>query len=191
MMLDETFFSPRVPVSVVAIGEASEALLIRSLLEGLGATVQLHFIGTPADFLKVISQGDRSPKYLVISAHGDEVGFIFGAYGDDIDLGALHGASMPPKAIADSANLPGVIVVSTACSTGTKPFADAFLRGGVAAYIAAEDYPDGSDVPLFVHLLFHQMLARHQSPDAALMTVQKYDQEFCMFTHAAPNVRKL
>lgn len=55
MVLGENFFFPRVPVSVAAIGEASEALLIRSLLEGLGATVQLHFIGTPADFLKVIS----------------------------------------------------------------------------------------------------------------------------------------
>jgi hypothetical protein len=44
----------RTLVAVIAVGDTGEALLVRSLLEGLGATVVLHLIGTPRDLLRVM-----------------------------------------------------------------------------------------------------------------------------------------
>jgi hypothetical protein len=67
MLVDETFYSPRTPVSVVAVGDSGEALLVRSLLENLGATVAMHLIGTPEDFLRVIGQGSAAPSWFYVA----------------------------------------------------------------------------------------------------------------------------
>jgi hypothetical protein len=182
MVVDEKFYQPRIPVAVVAIGEASEAFLVRSILEGLGATVLLHLIGTPEDFLKVIEQGENAPRYVVICGHGNENGFIFGAYGGTIDTSALQQGAMPPSSIAERVDLPRKFVVSTACGTGSKAFGEAFRKGGVAAYIAPNGYPEGADAGLFIHLLFDQILRKRTSPDSALRHVREYDAEFGMFT---------
>lgn len=164
MIVDERFYRPRTPVAVVAIGEASEALLVRSALESLGAAVLLHLIGTPEDFLRVIGQGETAPHYIVICGHGGETGLVFGEYGEGIDVAALERGSMPPAAIAGRVKLPGRIVISTACETGSKAFGEAFLTGGVAAYIAPDGSADGADAALFVHLLFHQILRKGPRP---------------------------
>lgn len=42
MSVDESFLVPRKPVSIVAIGDQGEALLLRAILENLGAAVSLH-----------------------------------------------------------------------------------------------------------------------------------------------------
>lgn len=186
MLVDETFYSPRTPVAVVAVGDTGEALLVRSILENLGAAVLLHLIGTPDDLLRVLGQGDASPRYLIICGHGDKNGLVLGEYGAGIDVTELVDGSMPPAAMAPRIVLPGRLVVSTACVTGSDAFGAAFLRGGVAAYVAPDDYPDGGDAVLFVHLLFHRIL-RGAAPAAALREIQRYDEAFGMFRmFAAP-----
>jgi hypothetical protein len=182
MLVDETFYAPRTPVAVVAVGDTGEALLVRSILESLGAAVLLHPIGTPEDFLRVIAQGDAAPRYVVICGHGDETGLVFGEYGEGIDTVALKRGSMPPTRIAERVRLPGRIVVSTACRTGSAAFGEAFRKGGVAAYIGPDGYPDGSAAALFVHLLFDQLLHKAASPAAALRHVHGYDADLGMFT---------
>src|SRR5262249_8293646 len=94
----------------------------------------------------------------------------------------LEEGSMPPATIDGRVNLPGRIVISTACGTGSKAFGEAFLKGGAAAYIAPDGYPDGADAALFVHILFHQMLKKGASPDAAFRHAQGYDGVFETFT---------
>jgi hypothetical protein len=185
MAVDEMFQAPRAPVAVVAIGDSGEALLVRSVLESLGAAVTLHLIGAPEDFLRVLAQGESAPRYLVICGHGDEKGFVFGEYADGIDISALSNGSMPPAAIAGRADLPGKIVVSTACYTGTKAFADAFRAGGAAVYVAPDGDPHGADAPLFVHLLFHRILRKGVSPEEAFREVLQLDDEFRIFTMSA------
>jgi hypothetical protein len=182
MVIDETFYRPRTPVAVIAIGEANEALLVRSALESLGAAVLLHLIGTPEDFLRVIEQGETAPRYIVICGHGDESGLIFGEYGGGIDVTPLEHGSMPPGVIAGRVNLPGRIVISTACGTGSRAFGEAFLKGRAAAYIAPDGYPEAADAALFVHILFHQILRKGASADLAFRRVQGYDGEFGIFT---------
>jgi hypothetical protein len=182
MGLDEKFFVPRTPVSVIAIGETSEALLVRAILENLGAVVSLHLIGAPQDFLLVLEQGESAPAYVVICGHGDERGLIFGAYGVDIDLALLVEGSMPATSVAGRVDLPGAIVVSTACRTGSRSFADAFLSGRASAYIAPTGDPQGSDAALFVHLLFDQLLQRRKTLAQALHRLQTYDTALCAFS---------
>lgn len=182
MIVDETFFHPRTPVAVVAVGEASEALLVRAILESLGAAVSVHLPGTPHDFLQVIGQGSAAPGYLVICGHGDENGLVFGEYGEDINVAVLDKGSMPPSALAGRVSLPGKVVVSTACATGTTAFGAAFLSGGASAYIAPGGYPEGADAGLFVHILFHQFLRKNALPATAVRKVQSHDAELAMIT---------
>jgi len=115
--------------------------------------------GTPKDFLRVLGQGEAAGSALVICAHGDADGFVFGEYAPGIDTSFLINGSMPAHAIAGNVHLPRRIVVSTACGTGTAPFAKAFIDGGVSAYMAPSGEPEGKDVPLFLHHLFHLGLA--------------------------------
>jgi hypothetical protein len=181
MLIDEKFFVSRTPVSVIAIRDGGEALLVRAILESLGAVVTLHLIGTPEDFLLVLEQGEKAAKYIVICGHGDERGIIFGEYAGGIDVTSLADGSMPAEAIAARVSLPDKIVVSTACATGSKAFGEAFVKGGVAAYIAPNGYPEGGDAALFVHLLFNQLLSRNASPQRALHETQRYDGAYQIF----------
>lgn len=63
----DEFYNPRTLVAVAAVGEASEAFLVRSILESLNAAVLLHLIGTPEDFLRVIGQGQAAPGVMTIT----------------------------------------------------------------------------------------------------------------------------
>jgi hypothetical protein len=169
--IDESFFAPRTPVSIAAIGDSGEALLIRSCLESLGAAVTLHLIGTLSDFLKVLNQSRDAPRYLVICGHGDENGFVLGEYESGIDISALTKGSLPATALSGRIDLPETIVISTACDTGSLHMAEAFLKGGAAAYIAPNGYPGGSETALFVHMLFHQIMVETVSASEAVETV--------------------
>jgi Peptidase family C25 len=180
--IDESFFAPRTPVSIAAIGDSGEALLIRSCLESLGAVVTLHLIGTPGDFLKVLSQSRDAPRYLVICGHGDENGFVFGEYESEIDISALTKGSLPATALSGRISLSETIVISTACDTGSLQMAEAFLKGGAAAYIAPNGYPGGSEAALFVHMLFHQIMVEMVPASPAVETVRSFHKGFEGFT---------
>jgi len=54
--VDQSFHVPRVPVAVIDCGATGEALLLRGLLENMGAVVTLHQPGTPRDFLLVLGK---------------------------------------------------------------------------------------------------------------------------------------
>jgi hypothetical protein len=185
--IDQSFDFPRTPVGVVGWASgAGEAQLTRALLESLGAVVTLHQPGTPSDFLRVLGQGDSAGSALVICAHGDANGFVFGDYAPGIDTSCLINGSMPAQAIAGNVRLPGRIVVSTACGTGSAAFAKAFTEGGLSAYIAPSHEPEGADVPLFLHLLFHQLLRRGAHVEAAFAHARGYDEQGAMFVLHRP-----
>lgn len=60
-MVDHNFLFPRTAVSIIAIGDTGEALLLRAVLESLGASVRLHLPGTPEDILVCLKQPDNPP----------------------------------------------------------------------------------------------------------------------------------
>jgi hypothetical protein len=89
--VDQSFHVPRTPVAVVDCGATGEALLLRALLENMNAVVILHQPGTPEDFLLVLADED-APQFIVICAHGDDNGIVFGTYAPHIDTSCLvHG----------------------------------------------------------------------------------------------------
>ncbi|MBN3786992.1 hypothetical protein [Burkholderia sp. Ac-20353] len=180
-MIDEKFLFPRPPVSVVAVGDSGEALLIRAVLESLGASVSLHLPGTPQDLLLVLGDTTTNSQYLIISGHGNQDGFVMGEYDEGIDVSLLTNGSLPPDALAGNMRLQGRVVVSTACETGTSAFGRAFVDGGASAYIAPRGLPDGADAALFVHRLFHMVLARRMSIRDALRKARTYDDASEMF----------
>lgn len=174
-VIDEGFFYPRKPVAIVALGDSGEALLLRAILESLGAAVILHLPGTPGDVLKCLQQGEDGPEYIILSGHGDENGFVLGEFVDGIDAGMLVDGSLPAAALADVIRLPGKTVISTACVTGTAAFGQAFLAGGVQSYLAPADFPDGSAVPLFLHGLFYALLHQRKTFQEAIETAKSFD----------------
>lgn len=174
-MIDEEFFRPRKPVAVIAVGDSGEALLLRAILESLGAAVILHLPGTAEDFLKSLGQGEAAPEYVIISGHGDDRGFVFGSFAPDVDASALTEGSLPASSLRNRVDLPGKVVLSTACRTGTDDFARAFLAGGARAYIAPSDDPDGAAMPLFLHRLFYELLHRRKPLNEAMQRGASFD----------------
>ncbi len=175
-MIDKSFSWPREPIAIVAIGDSGEALLLRAILESLGAAVLLHLPGTPADVLKCLDQGLAAPEYIILSGHGDETGFVLGEFVEDIDTSALVKGSLPAANLTNRVNLPGKVVLSTACLTGNEAFAQAFLSGGVRAYIAPAEYPDGAAIPLFVHGFFYHLLQKQAPLEEAIMLASAFDE---------------
>jgi hypothetical protein len=175
--IDQSFYVPRTPVAIIDCGAPPEACAIRSLLEGLSAVVTMHLPGTPGDFLLALGQDPLAPKFVIICGHGDKNGIVFGEYGPGIDTSCLVEGSLPARALAGKIELPGRVVLSTACETGVEDFGRAFLDGGVGAYIAPLSSPDGADALLFVHHFFHNILRRGMASEAAWLRARSYDEE--------------
>ncbi|MCP3773030.1 hypothetical protein NLX71_06810 [Paenibacillus sp. MZ04-78.2] len=119
--VDTRFYVKRLPVAIAVIGDTGEANFIRMVVEQLSMVPLFHTIGTPGDFLQVIGQGEENaPPYLIISAHGDKGGIIFGEYIEEIDVSSLHDEVMLPETIGQAINLPGTVVINTSCSGGVE-----------------------------------------------------------------------
>ncbi|QTK78532.1 hypothetical protein AT6N2_C0666 [Agrobacterium tumefaciens] len=176
-MVDHNFLFPRTAVSIIALGDSGEALLLRAMLESLGASVRLHLPGTPEDILVCLKQGDHPPPYLIISGHGDENGLVVGEFNQDVTRMKLKNGSMPAETLAGNVDLPETVIFSTACCTGSDVFAKTFIEGGAKAYIASPGYPDGAATPLFVHLFFYELLVRKSSLEEALLSANILDSD--------------
>lgn len=174
-MIDGEFFWPRKPIAIIAVGDSGEALLLRAILESLGAAVTLHLPGTAEDFLKCLGQGEAAPEYIIISGHGDDRGFVIGSFSPEVDATVLVDGSLPASSMRNRINLPGKVVLSTACQTGSNDFARIFLDGGVRAYIAPSNYPDGAAVPLFLHSLFYELLHRNRRLNEAMQQAENFN----------------
>jgi hypothetical protein len=185
-IIDQSFYTPRTPVAVIDCEASGEASLIRGLLENLDAAVTLHLPGTPVDFLLTLGQDAFAPEFIVICGHGDAEGIVFGEYGPGVDTSCLVNGRLPARALAGKVRLPGRIVLSTACMTGTEEFGRTFLDGGARAYIAPSSYPGGSDAVLFVHHFFHNTLCRGMALETAWLHARSYDEESGMFTLFGP-----
>jgi RimJ/RimL family protein N-acetyltransferase len=177
--IDGDFFARRTPVEIADCGGVGGlGRLARDLIEELGGTAHLHLCGTPGDFLKVISQGERAAPYLVILAHGDENGLVFGKYADFIDTSMLVEGSMPPRCIAEHADLPRRVVFNDACGAGEVPMAQAFMAGGLKAYIGSvEPTPDGTAGIMFIAHFFYKLWRTKCSERDAWEQAASYDKD--------------
>lgn len=166
--ITDRFFHPRRGVTLVDFGSTLEALCLRSLLEAMGAQVTIYFVGAPQDLFAVLNQHDSPPDCLVLCRHGAEDGPVLGEYGAGIDTSRLLGRHLPARSLDGVIALPGTVVLSTACLSGSDAFGKAFIAGGVSLYAAPADQPDGTDVLLFAHQFFHALLVKRMAPISAV-----------------------
>jgi hypothetical protein len=175
--IDTQFFKPLLHVGIAALYNSYETQAMRALSEMLDCYVSLHRIGTPGDFLKVLSMGENAPRYLIITGHGDEAGFDLGEYADFIDTSMLKGRYLPPEAVAPVVNLPGCTVISATCWGGIEPMGRAFTADGkVNAYIGCRRAPNGNAMCVFLVNFLHGVLDKKLSDrDAWLRAVAATD----------------
>jgi len=176
--IDTDFFQKYLPVQIADYGGVGDdPQKIRSMLESLGAVVHLHRIGTPEDFLKVISQGEQAAPYLILCGHGEDDGLTFDDYAPNIDASMLVNKCIPPKAIAQHVNLPGCLVLNEACGGGEKAMAEAFMQGGLKAYIGHTfPSPIGQATPVFFMHFFYKRIWHKCSVRDAWEQAASYDE---------------
>ncbi len=163
--VEAEFYVPLLPISIVQVSGGAEFL--RSLLESLRCAVTLHRPGTPGDFLKVMALAENAPRYLIICGHGTEDGLHFGEYIPEIDTSMLRNECLPAAAIQEAVNLPGCTVISASCCGGQPQIAEAFLAGGVQAYIGTPDEPDGMALNVFLINFFFAVMEKGLSDEDA------------------------
>lgn len=165
-VIDEQFYTPRLPVSIVALPNSShEVYPMRDLLEGFNCVSTVHWIGAPMDFLKVLGQGETAPRYLLIAGHGDEEkGYYLGEYATFIDTSMLRDQYMPAEVIAPVVNLPGCTVISSVCGGGVEPMGRAFVNTGkINAYIGCRVGPNADDMFAYLVNFFYSVLRKKLS----------------------------
>ncbi len=157
------FYVHLLPISIVQLSGGGEFL--RSMLESLRCVVTLHRPGTPGDFLKVIALGENAPRYMIIYGHGTEDGFYFGEYISEIDTSMLCNEALPAAAIQEKVTLPGCTVISATCYGGQSAMAEAFLAGGVKAYIGSQEAPDDMAMNVFLINFFFAVMEKGLSDE--------------------------
>ena len=163
--VEAEFYVPLLPISIVQVSGGGEFL--RSMLESLRCAVTLHRPGTPGDFLRVIALGKNAPRYMIICGHGAEDGLYFGEYIPEIDTSMLCNECLPAASIQEKVTLPGCTVISATCYGGQPATAEAFLSGGVNAYIGSPEAPDGMAMNVFLINFFFAIMEKGLSDEDA------------------------
>jgi hypothetical protein len=162
--IDTQFFKPQLHIGIAALYNDYETPAIRALAEMLNCYVSLHRVGTPGDFLQVLSMGEKAPRYLIITGHGDEAGFDLGEYADFIDTSMLDGRYLTPAGVAPVMNLPGCTVVSNTCWGGIEPMGKAFTANGkVNAYIGCRRGANGDAMCIFLVNFLYSVISKKLS----------------------------
>ena len=163
--VDTQFDVPQLPVSIVRLLGAQQGSgdLLRLIVETLDCIVLTHAPGTPLDFLKTIAVGEDSARYMIILGHGTANGIWFGHYNIAEDTSMLHEEYLPVAVMQQHVNLPGCTVINACAESNCKPIADAFLRGGVAAYIACQTPPAQMPMHIFIYNFINGVLRKRLS----------------------------
>lgn len=158
-------------ISLICLEERStlESVALRGALEYLGYIVSTHWVGSKESFLRLLSGEVHIDNTVIISGHGYKKGFLL----SDEKI-------IKPEELKVQIKWKGKNVISLGCCTGTKEFADAFIKGGVKTYLAPDDYPDGNATLTFAIYLFF-LLKKGDILSAALEKARQVDKELESF----------
>jgi len=158
------------PISIVSVSYTDlEAMTLRNVLECFNYRVEIHRVGSRPQFLEILRGNIPTFQHVVLSCHGDENGLVI-PYQNPVSATEL----------AQVVHLPGHIIVSLGCITGTEALANAFLSGGCEAYIAPTDYVKANAVLLFAVHLFY-FLANKRPLSEAVEESRRHDAECSLF----------
>jgi hypothetical protein len=158
------------PISIVSVSYTDlEAIALRNVFECFNYRVEMHRVGSRPQFIEILRGNTPTFRYVILSCHGDEAGLV-----------VPYQKPVSAMELAQVAHLPGQLVVSLGCMTGTEALAQAFLDGGCEAYIAPADNVDASAGLLFAIHLFY-FLATKRSLSEAVEESRKHDAECSRF----------
>jgi hypothetical protein len=174
-------------VGIVMIDEYSEGYGLRSVLEHWGYWVDVFPIGRPRHLVEILTGNDVLFPFLILSCHGVDEGIVLPQLHPDLEKEEPFLDVLTPTKLASFAQLPGRVVLSTGCSTGSGEFAQAFLGAGCAAYIAPDGSPEATAALFFVLHLFYD-LSCHCSLGSAFDSAYAHDDQtglFRLFTRSS------
>lgn len=143
-------------IYLLALGDSLEATTMRAVLETQSHAVSLHFVATPEQFFVACNEAAERADALIISAHGDEAGFVFPLLAEGVSAIALNNNILTPALLQKQLTQAPRLVLSTACLTGQAQLADIFLSAGAHCFVAPRGQPEGADIPPIVGLLLRQ-----------------------------------
>lgn len=159
-------------VAIAGIGDSGEALLLRALLEAMGAEVRLTMIGKPSAISGALTMTGAVPDLAILSAHGDERGLIFPELAPGVDPLMPADGRLGPDWIARHLVVPETTLLVTACASGAPATASALLKAGAARVVAPPGYPAGhaigTAVAVMAHGVAHRGLSWNEATSAAV-----------------------
>ena len=88
--------------------------------------------------------------------------------------------------LAAIVRLPGKVIVSVGCASGSPELADVFLSCGASAYIAPLTSPFGHAAPVFVTVLFFA-LTQGRTLEEAVEVARSVDRELAIWQLFKPD----
>jgi len=130
-------------ITVVCIGDASEGMALRGLLESMNHEVRLIRVGAPADVAPALIRASEDDM-VILSAHASERGLYMGTFGEDVDTSVMDGEWLPMKAAFEGVGFrDNAVLVSTACAARESGLVEAMFQAG-GHLIAPNGDPDGA-----------------------------------------------
>lgn len=158
------------PISIILVSYTEgEAITLRGVLESFNHRVEIHLVGSRSQFLEILRGNIPTFRHILLSSHGDKGGFVI-----------PYQNPLFAEELAQAVRLPGHIVTSLGCMTGTEALASAFLGGGCEAYIAPADGVEANAAMLFAIHLFY-FLDKKWSLSAAVEESRKHDDQCAFF----------
>jgi len=154
--MNDVSHAQKKPVSIVAVDTGQEASALRSVFEWFGYRVDVIWVGSREEFMKIISGNIETNDLVVLSVHGVEDG-----------IAIPDGKAVTSDELAESAELHGKTVLNLGCNTGSDIYVSTFQQAGVEYYIAPDDYPEGNATLLFAIHFCYRLQQGMSVPEAA------------------------
>jgi hypothetical protein len=153
---------------------------IRSSLEGFGIKVNRFPVGRAQHLVNVLSGKEATAPYVLLSLHGERGKLLLPSLAEEVAATERFNDALTPEDLHTFVDLPGRVVISLGCETGTLNLARAFLDHGCNAYIGPEGAPFGH-ASVFVPIFLFYELTEGRSLHEAVERLCRHDQELAMW----------
>ena len=155
---------------------------IRSSLECMRIGVRHWPIANEGIARSLLSGAEGDAPYVVLAMHGEHGQLLFLPNSPTSQMKTSYSV----EELAGIVRLPGKVVVSVGCASGSPELAEVFLSGGASAYVAPVISPFGHAAPVFVTLLFFA-LTQGRTLEEAVEAARAVDRELAIWRLFTPS----